>query len=117
MISSVDVKVAGEPQKLRLTTRAMVALEERFDQSLQEVFAGLEGNPRITVLVQILAEIMADGAGASGAEAVALVDEIGLEAAGEAIGAAAEKAFPEAPEAPAGAGSTTKNRPRAGRKK
>ena len=114
MISSVELKAGAGGQRLRLTTRAMMALEDRFDQALQEIFSGLEGNPRVSVLVRILAEMMDDGAGASDADAAALIDEIGLEAAGDAIGEAAEKAFPEAKAEP---GSAAKNRPRAGRKK
>ena len=108
MISGVSVEVHGRTIVLRLTTRAMMALEQAFDQSVDQVFASLQGNPRISTLVKILAESMDDGKGAPVDMAAEMVDALGFERVGEILEEVATKAFPEAAE---------KNQQGAGRKK
>ena len=100
MISTID----WQGHKLKMTTRALMALEMRFDQSVTKLFSTLDNDVSIRLVVAVLAEVMNDGAGVPEAEAIAVVDTFGLAAAGEAIGKAAEAAF--------GAADPEKNAPR-----
>lgn len=93
MISSVSRDLGGKSFVFKLSTRAMSALEDRFDSSLDALVAGMESDPRIKTIAVFLAESMNDGAGATFNDACELVDQMGLEAAGELVGAIAEAAF------------------------
>lgn len=95
MISAVTIQAGGKTQVLRLTTRAMMRLEDAFDLPVDQVFSQLSENPKVGTLVTILATMMADGKGAERDDAADLIDEIGFEVAGKAIEDAATKAFPD----------------------
>lgn len=108
MISGVPVEVNGKIVVLRLTTRALIALEDAFDKSVDQIFSSLTESPRVSTLAKILAAAMNDGAGASLDDAAAMIDVLGFEKTGEVLEQAAKKAFPDA---------DAKNQPGAGRKK
>lgn len=111
MISGVSKDVGGCSEKFRMTTRAMMAIEDHFEKGLIEVMQGLESGFRITDLVRLISECAADGAGVDIDRAAQIVDEIGVTSAGELLGEVAEAAFPESK------GRTSKNAQRAGRSK
>lgn len=96
MISSHHVKVGGKTQSLKLGTGAMMRLEATRGASITTILQQLQGDPSVSDFVAVMAEVMNDGAGATQDDAVALIDLLGFEAAGEAIGKASELAFPEA---------------------
>lgn len=96
MISGVTVKVGDESRTLRMTARAMMAIEQRFEKGLIEVMQDMEAGFKVTDLVSILSECANDGAGVSIDEAVEMLDEIGVMKAGELLGEVAEAAFPDA---------------------
>lgn len=96
MISRVTKKVGGEPEAFRMTTRAMMAIEQESGKGIVRMMEGLEEGFRITDLVLILSECGEDGAGMSRERAAEIVDQIGFMAAGELLGEIAEAAFPEA---------------------
>lgn len=96
MISGVTKQVGNTSETFRMTTRAMMAIEQHFDKGLIEVMQGLETGFRITDLVRLISECAADGAGTDMNRASAIVDEIGVTRAGEVLGEVAEAAFPEA---------------------
>lgn len=77
---------------------AMIRVEQALGSGLIDVMDQLENAPRVSALVEVLAQIMNDGAGASVDEAAALVDEIGFQAAVALIGDTVAAAMPEATE-------------------
>ena len=93
MISSISRDIGGKSYVFKLSTRAMSALEDRFDSSLQLRLVSLEDDPRIKVIAMIIQESMNDGAGSDFTSACDLVDQIGLERAGDLVSAIAEAAF------------------------
>lgn len=111
MISGVTKQVGDNSETFRMTTRAMMAIEQRFDTGLIEVMQGLETGFRITDLVWIISECAADGAGTDMNRATEIVDEIGASGAAVLLGELAEAAFPEAK------GQAAKNPKRAVRSK
>lgn len=96
MISSVTQDVGGEAEAFRLTTRAMMAVEDRLGAGILEVMQGLEGGFRVTTLAVLLAECANDGGGRSLDWAQSAIDSIGMEAAGDLVGRMVEAAFPQA---------------------
>lgn len=96
MISGVTVQVGDQSRALRMTTRAMMAIEQHFDKGLIEVMQGMETGFKVTDLVKIISECADDGAGVSVDEAAGMLDEIGVTKAGELLGDVAEAAFPDA---------------------
>jgi len=109
MISGVTQDVHGEPETFRLTTRAMMAAEDRLGVGIIEVMQGLESGFRIGTLAVLLAECANDGAGRPLDWAQSAIDGMGIEAAGDLIGRIAEAAFPSD-------GKSAKKATRAGRK-
>lgn len=96
MISSVTQDVGGEAEAFRLTTRAMMAVEDRLGAGIVDVMQGLESGFRIGTLAVLLAECANDGAGRSLDWAQTAIDGMGIEAAGDLVGRMAEAAFPQA---------------------
>ena len=96
MISGVTIQANGQSHTLRMTTRAMMAIEQHFDKGLIEVMQGMEKGFKVSDLVKIISECADDGRGVSIDDAVGLVDEIGVTRAGELLGDVAEAAFPDA---------------------
>jgi len=108
MIAGVNIEVDGRAYSLRMTTRAMMSIEDHFDKSIPDVLSDMEENPCIGTIVVILRECMANGDGVEMKVAQDFVDAIGFSRAGELLSDTASAAFPEASE---------KNVKRAGRKK
>ncbi|MBO9437337.1 hypothetical protein J7354_01560 [Sulfitobacter sp. R18_2] len=79
-----------------MTTRAMMAIEDRFNKGLIEVLQGLESGFRISDIVALVSECAEDGKGVDVSRASEIVDEIGVTEAGGLLGELAEAAFPEA---------------------
>lgn len=106
MIGEHVLKWEGGQEILKLSTRAMARIENvtglPFAQAMASV--GDDTGFKVTRLVEIIAPMMNAGKGADDDAVYDLIDEIGLEAAGEAIGAAAEKAFPDMKKAASGNG-------------
>jgi len=96
MISGVTVTIDGQSQTLRMTTRAMMAIEQRFDKGLVDIIQGMHEGFKVSDLVAILAECANDGAGISVEDAAAMIDHVGVTRAGEILGQVAEAAFPDA---------------------
>ncbi len=111
MISGITKTVEGEAETFRMTTRAMMAIENDSGKGIVDMMQGLESGFRITDLVLILSECGDDGAGIGLSRAAEIVDEIGVTQAGELLGEIAEAAFPEAK------GGSAKNGKRAARSK
>lgn len=97
MIGEHILKWEGGQHVFKLCTRAMAQIENAtglpFAQAMASV--GDDTGFRITRLVDIIRPMMNAGQGGTEDDAYQLIDEIGLEEAGLAIGAAAEKAFPD----------------------
>ena len=114
MISGLTIEVGGRSERLRMTTRAMMALEDQYDQPIVAIVQGLQDDPRIGTVVRVIAQCGNDGDGMEVSQAQEIVDQIGFEVATTTLGNLVEKAFPEAveKEAPAknrkGAGQTKK---------
>ena len=108
MISSVTKDIGGASRTFRLTTRAIMALEDRFDTGIVQFMARLKNDFRLGQVVAFLAECSNDGAGADISVAQKLVDALGFTGASDLMGEIAEKAFPEA------VGADAKNPKRAG---
>ena len=110
MIGEHVVKWEGGQHALKLSTRAMARIETvtglPFAQAMASI--GNEKGFRITRLVDLISPMMNAGNGGTEDEAFELIDEIGFEAAGEAIVAAAEKAFPDLKRDAAGNGKARK---------
>lgn len=96
MISGVTIDIAGQPETFRMTTRAMMQIEQRFDVGLIEALQGLETGFHVTHLVWLIGATANDGSGVDDARAQEIVDEIGLARAGDLLGKVSEAAFPEA---------------------
>ena len=105
MISGVTKQVGGASETFRMTTRAMMAIEDTTGTGIVDVMQGLETGFRLGTIVRLLAECADDGAGRDLAWAQAAVDEIGIEGAGVLVGEVAEAAFPEA----SSSGASAKN--------
>lgn len=101
MISGVTKQIGDNSETFRMTTRAMMAIEDHFGKGLIEVMQGLESGFRITDLVRLISECAEDGDGTSMDRATEVVDQIGVTSAGELVGQVAEAAFPEAKGQPA----------------
>lgn len=95
MISGVTKQIGESSETFRMTTRAMMAIEDHFGKGLIDVMQGLEKGFRITDLAILISECANDGAGVDLDRAREIMDEIGVTRAGELIGEVAEAAFPE----------------------
>jgi hypothetical protein len=95
MISGVTKQIGDHSETFRMTTRAMMAIEDHFGKGLIEVMHGLESGFRITDLALLISECADNGAGVDMDRAVEIMDEIGVTQAGELLGEVAEAAFPE----------------------
>lgn len=96
MIGGITVDCGGAAYQLRLTTRAMMAIEERFDKTIIEIGSQMETGFGVTQMVSMLAECMDGGKGAATEEAQDLIDALGFTVAVEKFGKVFEAAFPEA---------------------
>ena len=97
MISGVTHDIGGEAETFRLTTRAMMSIEDRMGGGIVEVMQGIETGFRVGTVVVILAECANDGAGRPVEWAQGAVDDMGgVTVAGELVGRIAEAAFPQA---------------------
>lgn len=113
MISTVDVKAGGQTHKMKLSTRAMRALERETGRGVANLFAELSGGGfRVSVLASIIREVMNDGKGGTDADADDLIDMMGIKAAAEAVTPVIEAAFAGMTE-DAPSGGSAKNAKRA----
>ena len=102
---------------LKLSTRAMMALEALHNKPVSEVLAGLDGEPRVGELVTVLRHMLGGGKGVSEDEALDAIDEAGgifdvMPLFGEAV----KQAFPAA-EARAGDAAAPQEEPKPGNQK
>lgn len=97
MIGEHVLKWEGGQHVLKLSTRAQMRIEAATGLPFVKAFQSIGESDgfKITRLVELIAPMMHAGKGGTDDEACDLIDTIGLEAAGEAIGEAAEKAFPD----------------------
>ena len=95
MISGVHVEVGGKTEILRLTTRAMISLEDQFDMPVDQIFSSLTVDPRISTLAKILAATMNDGKGGDLNAASDMIDGLGFDRIGKVLEETAQKAFPD----------------------
>ena len=109
MLSGVTVEVGEASETFRLTTRAMMAVEDQLGRGLIDAVQSLQSDFRVGTVVRLIAECANDGAGVDLRRAQEMVDTLGLGPAGDLMTKVVEKAFPEA--------STGKNRNGAGRSK
>lgn len=112
MISSVMIEVGGEQHALRLTTRAMLTLERRFDKRINEILEDLRNGIGVAFVVDFFGAVMNDGAGADEDRALAMIDAAGgpfsvMEKVTEVI----EAAFPEVKAAAGNAKAAGKTKP------
>jgi len=96
MISSVTIDAGGERHTLKMGASAMMRLEDAFDKSVAGIVDDIQKEQRIGTIIRVLAECMNDGKGCAVDAASDLVDVLGIEGAGEALGKVAEAAFPDA---------------------
>lgn len=96
MISGVTREIAGKSETFRMTTRAMMAIEDRTGKGLVEALQGFESNFRVSDLVAVLASCANDGAGVETERGAEIVDILGIGETAELIGEISEAAFPEA---------------------
>jgi hypothetical protein len=121
MISGVSKSINGEAHTFRFGARAMMALEDQFDQGVIEIVqnfqtAAEKGSVRMGTLVSMIGECAADGEGVDSAEANRIFDGLGAFGAAELLGQCIDKAFPEARAKPED-DKPAKNRKRAARSK
>lgn len=95
MISAIGLDYDGKRETLRMTTRAMMAIEDHFDAGVLEVFESIEENFRMGTIVRLLSECANDGAGAPLAHAQMITDVVGIEVVAERVTRAVEVAFPD----------------------
>lgn len=100
MISGVTIQVDGKSEEFRMTTRAMMAIEDHFDKGLIEALQGLEKGFKIRDLVLLISQCANDGQGADMDRAAEIVDQIGVTRASALLGEVSEAAFPEAKDQP-----------------
>lgn len=96
MISGITKEIGGVTHTFRMTTRAMMAIEQRFDKGLIDLMQGLNDGFRVSELVHLISECADDGRGIDVADAQELIDRLGVAGAGELLGKVSEAAFPEA---------------------
>ena len=63
MISGVTKQIDGSSETFRMTTRAMMAIEDHYGKGIVEVMQDLEDGFRIGDLVKIVSECAGNGAG------------------------------------------------------
>lgn len=98
MIGGVTRQVGDDSVTFRMTTRAMMAIEDHFDKGLLDVMQGMEKGFRVSDLAFIVSQCAADGDGVDMARARIIMDHLGVTSAGDLLGEVAEAAFPEAKE-------------------
>ena len=96
MISGVTIQIGGASETFRLTTRAMMALEETTGKGIVDFLQEVEAGFRIGTFALLLAEIADDGAGRDIPWAQSAIDQIGFARAVALVGEVSEAAFPEA---------------------
>lgn len=101
MISGVTVQVEGEAETLRMTTRAMIAIEQHFDKGLVEVLDGMKDGLKIGDLAFLISQCADDGAGVDMDRAGGIIDAISVPEAAEVLSKVAEAAFANSKGAPA----------------
>lgn len=121
MISGVTKTIDGAAHTFRFGARAMMALEDQFDQGVIEIVqsfqsAAEQGSVRMGTLICMISECAADGEGVEPAEAHRIFDALGAFGAAELLGQCIDKAFPEA-RAKAEGDKPAKNRKGAARSK
>lgn len=99
MISGVTIQVGGASETFRMTTRAMMAVEDHHGCGIVDVVSRLEKEPSIGGMVGLLAECADNGAGRDIGWVQDAIDQIGMVEAGDLIGRIAAAAFPEAKDA------------------
>ena len=97
-MDGVTLEAAGKTYRLRLTMRAMMAVEDRLGEGFFAVVTRLEDTEKMRVsdLTHILAAMLNDGQGAQIAEACDLFDAAGFEGVMAAFGEAVAKGMPAA---------------------
>jgi len=108
MIGGVSKDIGGKAQPFRLSSRAMMALEDHLGKGVVKIVQDFQeeaesGDLRMGLLVRIIGECMNDGAGADQSDAQGIFDALGVGGAAELIGECITKAFPEAEEKPGNA--------------
>lgn len=96
MIGGVTKEVAGASYTLRLTTRAMMAVEDKTGKGIVETVQELSDGFRVSTVAVLLCECMNDGNGATMDDAQLFMDAAGITGAGEILGEVVEAAFPDA---------------------
>lgn len=96
MISGVTKQIGGTSETFRMTTRAMMEIEDALGTGIVDAMKGLKAGFRVGTVVRLLSACADNGTGRDLAWAQGAIDEIGLAAAGELMGEVAEAAFPEA---------------------
>lgn len=84
---------------LKLSTRAMMALEADFSKPISDVLDVLDANPKVSDIVKVVSRMMNDGFGVEETEAMDIIDQVGgvvrvMPPYVEAV----KRAFPAAPE-------------------
>lgn len=96
MIGAVTVKAGGADHTLRLSTRAMLGLERKYEKPIMEVLQGMETDSSVGRITALFAAVMNDGRGADEDAALDLIDEIGgMLKAVEVMGKVMDAAFPD----------------------
>ena len=85
------IKVEG--QTLRMTVRAMMALEQAHSCSIDEVMSRMSKSPSVRLMLSVLSECQHDGAGGTLEEAGQLADQIGYVATNALLGQLVTAAF------------------------
>lgn len=99
MISGVTVTALGEAHTFRLSARAIMALEDQFDKSIDEIMQALRASGRVTMIMHVFAAMANDGRGMDLDAATDVFDALGFTAAMQVFEEAAARAFPEADQA------------------
>lgn len=104
---AVEIEAFDRTFTLRFSFNAMCEIEDHFDKSFDEVMTSLNTkHPRLTTLRGVLWGAMCENEPRPSLQNIGeLVDELGAEAIGAAIGKAMEAAFPKSED---GAGNPRK---------
>lgn len=99
MLSSVEVRGSDQVHLLKFGAGAMMRVERALKVGIMGALGSMQGESfRIETLVVAIGAAMNDGKGGSEDEALALIDDIGLPAAMEALNEALTAAFPASAE-------------------
>lgn len=97
-MDGVTIQAGGQSYRLRLTMRAMMAVEERLGEGFFAVVQRLDKpeTMRVGDLTHILAAMLGDGQGVDVSEACDIFDAAGFETVMAAFGEAVAKGMPAA---------------------